>query len=142
MPRKSTLVTQLGPNGAIPLAESSSAAPFDLSTGFVTPPTVVRFLDNCSYQIIVNTTDSVGTFAVQASNNYYVNEGNDYVVMNPGTWNDLTLAGGTPFVSATDDTIIVNLNQLPFYAIRLIYRSTTPGTGTATIYITNKQIGS
>lgn len=112
-----------------------------LSAGFTTPPTVVRYLDNCSYQIIVTTTDSVGTFAVQASNDYYVNEGNSNVVQNPGTWNDLTLAGGTPFVNHTNDTIMVNLNQLPFYAIRLIYRSTTAGTGTCSIYVVDKTVG-
>lgn len=141
MSRKSTLVTQLGPNGAIPLAEFNSAAPFSLSTDFSTPATVIRFLDNCSYQINVTTTDSSGTFAVEVSNDYYVNEGNDSVVMNPGKWIPLTLAGGTPTVSAGDTLITVNLNQLPFYAVRLSYNSTTAGTGICRVFITDKVLG-
>lgn len=136
MSRKNTLVTQLGPNGAGP-----SATPFSLSASFNSPPTVVRHLDNCSYQINVTTTNSVGTFQVQVSNDYYVNEGNDSVVVNPGTWIPLTLAGGTPFVAAANDNIVINLNQLPFYAIRLAYTAGTPGTGTATVFITDKVLG-
>lgn len=141
MSRKSTLVTQLGPNGYVPLAQSASAPPFSLSTSFTTSPTGIRYLDNCSYQINVTTSNSSGTFQVQASNDYYVNEGNADVVMNPGTWIPLTLAGGTPFVAAANDQIIINLNQLPFYAIRLAYTSTVAGTGTATIFIASKVVG-
>jgi Flp pilus assembly protein TadG len=126
--RKNTLVTQLVANQS-------------LSASFITAPTVVRYLDNCSYQINVTTTNSTGTFVVQASNDYYVNEGNDNVVVNSGNWVTLTLAGGTPFVAAANDVITVNLNQLPFYAIRLSYTATIAGTGTCSIYIVNKQIG-
>lgn len=136
MSRKNTLVTRLGPT-----ANGPAATPFSLSTSFNSPATVVRYLDNCSYQINVTTTDSQGTFTVEVSNDYYVNEGNDSVVVNAGTWVALTLAGGTPTVAAADDTIVINLNQLPFYAIRLAYNSTVAGTGTASIYITDKQIG-
>lgn len=128
MSRKNTLVTTLVTNHS-------------LASSFNTAPTVVRYLDNCSYQINVITTDSQGTFAVQVSNDYYVNEGNDAVVVNSGTWVTLTLAGGTPFVAAANDTIVINLNQLPFYAVRLSYTSAVAGTGTCSIYITDKQIG-
>lgn len=128
MSRKNTLVT--------PLVIGQS-----LSASFNSAPTVVRYLDNCSYQINVTTTNSSGTFTVQASDDYYVNEGNDSVVVNPGNWVTLTLAGGTPFVAGANDSIIINLNQLPFYAIRLAYTSTAAGTGTCNIYIVNKQIG-
>lgn len=137
MSRKNTLITQVGPNAVGPQATS-----FSLTTSFTSSPTVVRYLDNCSVQINVTTTDSVGTFQLQVSNDYYVNEGNDSVVMNPGNWVPLTLAGGTPFVAAQNDNIVVNLNQLPFYALRLAYISTTPGTGTCTVYISDKAIGS
>lgn len=132
MARKNVLVYNLTPT------------PLSLSTSFVTAPTVVRYLDNCSYQINVVTTNSTGTFQVQVSNDYYVNEGNDDVVMNPGTWVPLTLSGGTngmPFVAAANDQIVISLNQLPYYAIRLAYTSTIAGTGTASIYITDKQVG-
>lgn len=141
MSRKNTLVTQLGPSGAVPLAQSTSAPPFSLASSFSSLPTVVRFLDNCSYQINVTTTDSTGTFSVEVSNDYYVNEGNDSVVMNPGHWIPLTLAGGAPTVSAADTLITINLNQLPFYAVRLTYNSTIAGTGTATVFIADKVLG-
>lgn len=128
MARKNTLVT--------PLVLNQS-----LAATFHSNPTVVRNLDNCSYQINITTTDSQGTFAVEVSNDYYVNEGNDNVVQNAGTWVPLTLAGGTPSVAAANDTIVINLNQLPFYAVRLTYNSTVAGTGHCSIYITDKQIG-
>lgn len=128
MSRKNTLVYQLASNQS-------------LSALFHTPATVVRYLDNCSYQINVTTSNSTGTFAVEVSNDYYVNEGNDNVVMNPGNWVPLTLAGGTPTVSAMNDTIMINLNQLPFYAVRLTYTPNVAGTGTASIYITDKSVG-
>lgn len=128
MSRKNTLITKL-------------AAGTSLSSSFKSAATVVRYLDNCSYQLNVFTTNSVGTFQVEVSNDYYVNEGNDSAVINPGTWVPLTLAGGTPFVAAANDSIVINLNQLPFYACRMSYTSSTAGTGTVDIYITDKQIG-
>jgi len=124
---KHTLVTQL-------------ASDQSLAADFTSAPTVVRYLDNCSYQINVNTSDSQGTFAVQVSNDYYVNEANGNVVVNPGNWTSLSLAGGTPSVNAENDTIVINLNQLPFYAVRLAYFHTTAGTGTCSIYITDKAL--
>ena len=135
MSRKNTLVTQIGPNGAGPAATS-----FSLSSSFTSPATVVRFLDNCSVQINITTTDSTGTFAIQVSNDYYVNEGNDSVVENAGNWTSLTLAGGTPFANAANDTIVISLNQLPYYAVRVAYTSTIAGTGTCTIFMTDKEL--
>jgi hypothetical protein len=127
MGRKNTLVTQI-------------AHAQTLSSSFNSEPTVVRYMDNCSYQINIMTTDSTGTFSVQVSDDYYVNEGNDAVVTNPGNWATLTLSG-TPTVAASNDTIVINLNQLPFYAVRLAYTSTIAGTGTADIFVTDKVIG-
>lgn len=128
MSQKATLVTTIATNQS-------------LAASFNTAPTVVRYLDNCSYQINVTTSNSVGTFAVQVSNDYYVNEANDNVVNPVGNWTSLTLAGGAPSVNGTNDTIVINLNQLPFYAIRLAYTSTTAGTGTASIFMTDKRLG-
>lgn len=112
-----------------------------LSASFTSPPTVVRTLDNCSYQINVTTTDSQGTFQVQVSNDYYVSEANSSDVINSGTWVPITLAGGTPTVAAVSTNIVINLNQLPFYAVRIAYISTTAGTGTCNCFITDKRIG-
>lgn len=135
MSAKNALVTQL--------FSASNNPIFSLSTSFTSPITVVRNLDNCSYQINVTTTDSDGTFQVQVSNDYYV-EPNTNVVVNPGNWVALTLTssgGPVPTVSATSTIITINLNQLPFYATRLAYISTTAGTGTALIYVADKRIG-
>lgn len=136
--KKNTLVTQLSSSATI------KNQPFSLAAAFSSPPTVVRFLDNCSFQINVLTTDSTGTFAVEVSNDYYVNEGNNSVVTNPGTWVPLTLAGasnaGIPTVAAADTNITISLNQLPFYAVRLSYAPTVAGTGLASIFVTDKQV--
>lgn len=133
MSRKFSLVTQL----VNPVSHTTT---FSLASSFFSPATVVRYLDNCSYQINVSTTDSVGTFTVQVSDDYYVNEGNDLVVMNPGTWTTIQLSGG-PSVAGATDSIVIDLRQLPFYAVRLAYTSSVAGTGTAQIYITDKSVG-
>jgi hypothetical protein len=115
------------------------AAAQSLGASFHTSPTLVKFLDNCSYQINATTANAVGTFSVQASLDYQIDETTNTVV-NPGNWIDLTLAGGVPTLASANDQIIINLNQLPFKAIRLAYTRTS-GTGTAAIYLNAKQIG-
>lgn len=126
MARKDTLVYEL-------VAGQSLAASFN------SEPTVVRNLDNFSYQINISTTDSTGSFAVEVSNDYSVNPSG--VVVDAGNWTPLVLAGGTPVANAANDTIAISLNQLPFYAVRLAYTSTLAGTGTCDVYISSKQIG-
>ena len=128
MSRKNTVVAQIAVNQS-------------LASSFTTIPTIVRYLDNCSYQINIATTDSTGTFSLQASNDYFVEESSCNAPVNAGNWIDLTLSGGTPTVAATNDNIIINLNQLPFYAIRLKYTPSTTGTGTCSIYTVDKSIG-
>lgn len=110
-----------------------------LASSFQTPATVIKYLDNCSYQIVVTTSDSTGTFAVQGSNDYEVAEPGN-IISDPGHWVDLPLSG-TPFVSAASDDILIDLNQLPFSAIRVSYTSATPGTGTCDITLNSKQVG-
>lgn len=126
MSRKNTVI--------YPLATGQS-----LSAAFTTPVTVVTHLDNVSYQIVATTTDSAGTFAVQISNDYVINETTN-AVRNPGTWTPLTLSG-VPTLSGATDNISINLNQLPFLAVRLAYTPTTAGTGTANITLVAKQLG-
>lgn len=116
------------------LVESQS-----LSASFESQPTVVKHLDNLSYQIVVTTSDSQGTFTVQCSNDYDVAEPGTKVT-NPGNWVDLTLSG-VPSVSAANDDILISLNQVPFKAIRLKYTSTVAGTGVAKIVVMDKMIG-
>lgn len=111
-----------------------------LAASFNSEVTVIRYLDNLSYQINITTSNSTGTFKVQGSNDYAVSEPGTQVT-NSGTWVDLTLGGGTPSVAAANDSILINMNQLPFTAIRLVYTAGTAGTGTCAIYVVGKQIG-
>lgn len=126
MSRKNTLEYQL-------LTDQSLAA------SFISPVTLVQNLDNCSYQITIATSDSIGTFAVEASNNYNINEPTNNV-SDSGDWAALDL-GGIPAANGANDVILINLNQLPFKAIRVTYTSTTPGTGTCDVKLFAKQLG-
>ncbi len=129
MARKNVLPYQL-------LTNQSLAVPF------TTIPTVVTFTDNIGYQIDITTSNSTGTFEVEISNNYAVNNVTN-TVENPGTWEPLTLGGPTanPIVSAANDIISISLNQLPFGAIRLRYIPSVAGTGTCSVWFLSKQIG-
>lgn len=110
-----------------------------LAANFNSVPTIVSYMDNCSYQINVTTSNSTGSFSVQVSDDYQPQTPDLAAVT--GNWADLSLGGGTPSVAAANDVIIINLNQLPFKAIRLAYTSTIAGTGICNIFLFNKQIG-
>ncbi len=114
-----------------------------LAASFTSEPTVIEWLDNLCYQINITTSNSTGTFAVQASLDYSPSGSVD--PMSPGAvsgnWVDLNLAGGTPTVAAANDSILIDLNQLPYKAIRLKYTSGTAGTGTCAIYIMGRMVG-
>lgn len=127
MSRKNQLVYKLSPTGGQSLGAS-----------FTTAPTLVKYLDNCAYQIDATTSDAVGAFTVQASLDYAVNETTN-IVTNSGHWVTLPI-GGTPALGSANDDILINLNQLPFNAIRLVYTRTS-GTGTAELYIQCRQLG-
>lgn len=111
-----------------------------LDAAFESPVTLVKQLDNCSYQINITNTTSTGFFVVQASNDYGINEITNDITF-AGTWADLPL-GGTPTLQASNDTILINLNQLPFKAIRIVYVPNAPGgDGLCDIKLFCKQIG-
>lgn len=122
------------------LREEISAAQ-SLAANFTSVPTMIPYMDNCSYQINITTTNSTGTFAVQASDDY-IQQTQD-VKGNPGNWVTLPLGGATaaPVAAAANDTILIDLNELPFNAVRLVYTSTIAGTGTADIWLFNKSLG-
>lgn len=114
-----------------------------LDTNFETVPTSVEYLDNCSYQIDITTTDSEGAFTLEGSNNYAINQVTG-VVANLGTWVPIDLGssdGTQPSVEAANDQIMIHMNQLPFLFIRLKYVGTTPGTGTVAIVLNCRQVG-
>jgi len=96
-----------------------------LASSFNTVSTSVKYSDNLSYQINWTTTNSVGAFQLQGSNDN-------------STFTNL-IACGT--VSAASDTAMVNINQFPFAYMRLAYTSTTAGTGTCTIVLMGRSIG-
>lgn len=110
-----------------------------LASSFTSPVTVIRYADNASYQINTTTTDSEGSFAIQASTDYDVDE-TVQKVQNPGNWVTLDI-GGSPIVNAASDTILIDLNQLPFTALRVVYTSSVAGTGVCDIFITTRQLG-
>lgn len=110
-----------------------------LAASFTTSPTTVSFQDNISYQINVTTSNSTGEFSIEASNDY--NEGNNGMTgPDAGNWATLPL-DGTPTVAAANDVILINLNQIPFKAIRLAYTADTAGTGVAEILIMARTLG-
>lgn len=114
-----------------------------LAASFTSEPTVIQFLDNVSYQINITTTNSTGSFVVQASLDYEPAGSVDPMsgVPNSGNWVDLVLSGGTPTAAAANDSILIDLNQLPYKAVRLKYTPTIAGTGTMNIYVAAKQLG-
>ena len=110
-----------------------------LSATFQATPTVITYMDTVGYQIKVTTVDSTGTFTVQGSLDYNANVSTGQPP-NAGTWTNLTMSG-TPVVAAANDSIMINLEQLPFNSVRLNYTSTTAGTGFCDIFVMSKQQG-
>lgn len=111
-----------------------------LSSTFTSSPTDIRYLDNCSYQINITTSNSTGSFSIQGSNDFEPSPQNAGLPVNPGNWADLPLSG-TPTVAASNDVIVIDLNQLSLNGIRLHYTSTVAGTGLADIWLVSKRLG-
>jgi len=111
-----------------------------MKSSFTTPPTIVQFMDNIGYQINVDANGSSGTFAVEASLDYVPSDPTQEKPASSGTWVPLTLAGGTPTISGSDDTISIALQQVPFKALRLSYTSSVAGTGVCDIWVNVRQI--
>lgn len=109
-----------------------------LATSTVSPVTVIDYLDNCAYQLNVTGGGSSGTFAVQGSLDYSPIAPSETVI-DQGNWVALQLSG-TPVISGSDDTILINLNQVPYRALRIAYTSTVGGAGTAEIYVMAKAV--
>jgi hypothetical protein len=111
-----------------------------MAASFTTTPTMITYGDNYAYQIDITTSDSTGEFKVQGSVNYQAQQG----VQEPedGAWVDLPLGGPTtnPEAAGANDNIIINLNQLPFNAIRLVYTPDTAGTGTCDVWVMGKML--
>lgn len=109
-----------------------------MAATFTSPVTMVQNMDNCSYQINFTTSDAVGSFAIQASDDYKKEQPGDQV-QNAGNWVTLDI-GGTPTAASANDTILIDLNQLPFMAIRFVYTRVS-GTGSLDAFISSKTVG-
>jgi hypothetical protein len=104
----------------IPIASSQS-----LAANFNTASTTVPFQDNLSYHINITTTNSIGTFNLQGSD--------DNV--------NFADTGNTIAVNAANDTGLISINQWPFKYIRLRYTASTAGTGTCNILFHARTVG-
>lgn len=136
MARKNIILHSLFETVGNPTGEQS------LSASFISPVTSIQYQDNISYQIIGDGNASEGTFTVQGSNNYRYNNVTD-VVTAQGDWVDLPLGGsssGPKFIGVAD-SIIIDMNQVPFAALRVKYTSTVAGTGKCKIFLVAKEIG-
>lgn len=111
-----------------------------LAASFNSAITTISYLDNVAYQINIRTSDSTGIFKVQGSIDYKANSIGDNSQVGAANWVDLTLGGGIPSANGANDSIIIDLNQLPFNAVRLVYTSTIAGTGHCDIWIMAKEI--
>jgi len=101
-------------------------------------PTIVRYLDNIAYQINFTTSDAIGVWRVEASLDYEVDAVTGQVV-NAGEWVPLILSG-SPAAAGANDEILININQNPFNALRLVYDRTS-GDGSMSAFIMARQIG-
>lgn len=110
----------------------------DMSAATVTSGVAdIRIFDNVGMQINFTGTPT-GTFAVQGSVDYLADAFNPAVVKNAGNWTALTLSP-SPVASGAASTILLDLNQLSFPYIRVVYTKTS-GTGTLNVYVSGKSV--
>lgn len=107
----------------------------DMSTASITSRvTSIQYLDNICIELFW-TGSPVGTFAVQGSLDYAQDEfGN---VTNTGHWVPMALNPSPS--TAAGSPILIDMNQLSFPYIRVIYTKTS-GTGTLQGYVGGKQL--
>jgi hypothetical protein len=97
----------------------------------------IRFQDNVAMHLIW-TGDAVGPFKVQGSLNYIPPPVPGGTPVNAGDWVDLTL-DPEPAAAGSDDSVLIDLNQLSFTYIRVFFDRTS-GTGTANGWVAGKQV--
>ena len=123
------------------LATTAVETSKSMAASFNGTPTIIDYMDGCAYQINVTTTDSVGTFTIQGSLDY-VPANSAGAQPNSGNWADLSLGGDLLTVAAANDVMLIKLDMVPFHALRVVYTSSVAGTGTCTILMQNKNLGS
>ena len=115
---------------AFPIFENA-----DMSGDLVGPVTNIQFLDNVGVQLVWSG-DAEGTFGVQGSLNHVQDQ--QGVVTNPGDWVSLTFSSA-PIADGADGSILIDMNQLSFPWIRVIYTADT-GTGSLNGFIGAKSV--
>lgn len=109
----------------------------NMAVNITSSPTVLNGLTKAAYQASWSGSTPVGTLSVQGSNDYALSS-DGQTVANAGHWVTLTLnVDGTPSttvsVSGNTGSDLINMSELAFFAIRLIY---TAGSGTGTMNAT------
>jgi hypothetical protein len=112
----------------------------DMSANITSPVTNILFLDNIGIQLNFSGSP-VGNFEIQTSIDYAQDDfGN---VTNAGTWIPIELFFNGDFASdiPTDvlSPIVINLNQLSFPWIRIVYLATS-GSGTLDAFVSAKMV--
>lgn len=96
-----------------------------LAADFYSPASVVSYDDNVGYQVKYSG-DPTGQFYVQGT-------------INGSDWEDLALNSDI-LVSATPGSFVINLNQIPYFQLRIRFARTS-GTGLVQIWVMTKTIG-
>lgn len=127
MGRKNQFSIYITPTQAIPLNSPTQVSPaISLTTSFNTLSTSIANLDNISYQMVITTSNSTGTFNLQCSSDNI-------------NW---TTIGVAATAAGANDVATIWVNEeycSPW--VRLSYVSDTAGTGTCNIILTAKDIG-
>lgn len=107
-----------------------------LGASFSSTPTNIEIMDNISYQMNATTSDAVGTFTVEVSDDY--NQDSNGNIISAGNWIALPVSVAMT-LSGSSDTIMFDGNQISHPWIRLTYTRTS-GTGTVTAYVSGKML--
>lgn len=98
----------------------------DMSGSLTTLATNISSSDNIGYQVDFTGVPN-GTFSVEGT-------------INGTTWQGLTLTPAAPVAAGAAGGFVVNLNQVPYEQIRLVYTRTS-GTGSLTVWAMSKRLG-
>jgi len=106
----------------------------DMSANVTGPATNISYLDNVAMQLNFTGTPT-GTFSVEGSLDHKEYNGQ---IVNAGNFIPLSLAT-TPVASGAAGQILLDLNQLSFPYIRIVYTRTS-GTGSLDAFISAKAV--
>jgi hypothetical protein len=119
----------------IPNANAQPANTGSMASSIISAPTVISNLSLVSYGFSWTGTAPIGTVSVQVSNDFSLNP--DGSVLNPGTWNSVTLlyqgalVTSIPITGNTGNGLI-DVTPTAAFASRAVY---TAGSGTGTLQV-------